>query len=53
MMSLDLTFTGSYNNGFMALSFFKVVFASFQTFDLTGRVIALNSTERIGREGRR
>lgn len=52
-MSQDPTFASSYNNGFMAPSVFNVVFASFQALVLTGRVIAVYSTERIGREGRR
>jgi hypothetical protein len=53
MMSQDLPFTSSYSNGFVALPFFNVVFASFQALDLTGQVIAVNSAERIERERRR
>jgi hypothetical protein len=52
-MSQDLTFTSSYSNGSVALLYFNVVFASFQVLILTGRVIAVNSTERIERERRR
>jgi hypothetical protein len=44
MMSQDLTITGSYNYGFVALSFFTIVFESFQALDLTGRVIDANAT---------
>ena len=44
MMSQDLAISGSYNYGFVALSFFTGVFESFQAPDLTGRVIAANAT---------
>ena len=37
------TITGFYNDGFMALSFFVVVVASFQALSLVRRVIGLNA----------
>jgi hypothetical protein len=43
MMSQDLSSTGFYNYGFVALSFFTRVFESFQALDLTGRVIVANA----------